>query len=127
MIKSNIIKELNPILSKREIEVVLKRLSNEHITQTESNYLSKSIRPKLKSAEFAASNDILSLLDYRRKKYEREDQILRNKIIKGTKDLIDDIKAIILFGSYIRNNHTNYRDIDIMIILNKNTFHKRDQ
>jgi len=43
-----IIRELEPILSKREIEVVMKRLDNKHITQTESNYLSRSVRPKLK-------------------------------------------------------------------------------
>ena len=67
------IKQLEPILSEREIEVVMKRLNNQHITQTESNYLSRSIRPKLKSAEFAATTNLLSLLDYRRKRYEREE------------------------------------------------------
>ena len=109
------INQLKPILTNKEIEVVRKRLNNKHITQTESNYLSRSIRPKLRSAELAASNDLLSLLEYRRKKYERKDSVLKNKIIKAVKDI--DIKAIILFGSYIRNNHTNYRDVDVMVVL----------
>ena len=73
--------KLEPILSNKEIEVVLKRLNNRHITQTESNYLSRSIRPKLKSAEYAANNNVLSLLGYRRRRYERKNGILRKKII----------------------------------------------
>ena len=123
MNKNELAAKLEPILSNREIEVVLKRLDNEHITQTESNYLSRSIRPKLKSAEFAVSAELLSLLDYRRKRYEREDSLLKEKIIKAVKKgLADDIKAIILFGSYIRNSHTNYRDIDVMVVLNNKTW-----
>src|SRR3989338_6238799 len=119
MNKNELAAKLEPILSNREIEVVLKRLGNKHITQTESNYLSRSIRPKLKSAEFAVSAELLSLLDYRRKRYEREDSLLKEKIIKAVKKgLADDIKAIVLFGSYIRNSHTNYRDIDVMVVLN---------
>jgi len=109
---------LEPILSKGEIEVIVKRLNNEHITQTESNYLSRSIRPKLKSAEFAVSNELLSLLDYRRKKYEREDRILKEKVITATGDL-SNIKAILVYGSYVRNNHAKYRDIDVMVVLGK--------
>lgn len=117
-----LITSLEPILSNKEIEVVLKRLNNKHITQTESNYLSRSIRPKLKSAEFAASVELLSLLDYRRRKYEREDNLLRKKIVKATENIIDNVKAMILFGSYIRNNHVNYRDIDVLIVLNKKSW-----
>ncbi len=114
----NLIINLRPILSNKEIEVVLKRLNNKHITQTESNYLSRSIRPKLKSAEFAASTKLLSLLDYRRKKYEREDSLLRKKIISALQ-YINNVKTVIVFGSYVRNNHANYRDIDIMVVVNK--------
>ena len=113
------INKLQPILSKREIEVVQKRLNNQHITQTESNYLSRSIRQKLKSAEFAASAQLLSLLDYRRKKYERSEKVLKNSILEAAQDITPNIKAIVLFGSYIRNCHTNYRDIDVNIILDK--------
>jgi len=118
MTYGKLITKLGPILSNKEIEVVLKRLNNKHITQTESNYLSRSVRPKLRSAEFAASAELLSLLDYRRRRYEREDNLLRKKIINSIND-IGDIKAVILFGSYIRNKHTNYRDIDVMVVLNR--------
>ncbi len=115
----NLKSRLGPILSRREIEVVMKRLKNKHITQTESNYLSRSIRPKLKAAEFASSNKLLSLLDYRRKKYEREDTVLRKNILLALKDIIKDVQAVVVFGSYIMNQHTNYQDIDIMVVLRR--------
>jgi len=119
MINKGLKSRLEPILSNREIEVVLKRLNNKHITQTESNYLSRSIRPKLKSAEFAVSSELLSLLDYRRKRHERKDHLLRKRIVGAVGDIIDNVKVIILFGSYVRNNHINYRDIDVLIVLSK--------
>lgn len=119
MNKRSLITKLEPILSNKEIEVVIKRLNNKHITQTESNYLSRSIRPKLRSAEFVASTELRSLLNYRRKKYEQSNQLLRKKILKATRNIINNTKAIIVFGSYIKNSHTNYRDIDVMIVLNK--------
>lgn len=116
--------KLESILSRKEIEVIWKRLNNKHITQTESNYLSRSIRPKLRSAEFAVSNRILSLLDYRRKKYERKDDILKKKIMWALEDIHKNIKAVIIFGSYIRNYHSNYRDIDMMVVLDKKIWEK---
>lgn len=111
--------ELEPILSKKEIEVVIKRLNNKHLTQTESNYMSRSIRPKLKAARFAANSDILSMLDYRRNKYERQEKELTRMIIESMKPIIHDVKAIMLFGSYVRNKHTQYRDIDVMVAVKK--------
>src|SRR3989338_4507332 len=119
MIKRELRIRLEPILSNKEIEAVLKRLDNKHITQTESNYLSRSVRPKLMSAEFAASAGLLSLLGYRRKKYERNDRLLMEKIVKSVGNIIKNVQAIILFGSYVRNGHTDYRDIDIMIVVRK--------
>lgn len=112
--------ELKQILSDREIEVVRKRLQNKHITQTESNYLSRSVRPKLKAAQIATSLRLLSLLNYRRKKYERENKIIKNILLNNfNKNLKTNLKAIILYGSYVQNRHTNYRDIDVLIVLNK--------
>ena len=115
----NLKSQLSPILSRREIEVVIKRLKNKHITQTESNYLSRSIRPKLKAAEFASSSKLLSLLDYRRNKYEREDSVLKRSILLALKDIIQNVQAVVIFGSYIMNNHTDYQDIDIMVVLKR--------
>jgi len=113
--------KLRQILSDREIEVVRKRLQNQHITQTESNYLSRSIRPKLKAAQIATSLGLLSLLNYRRKKYERENKIIKNKLLDYFNKNLNKaiIKAVVLYGSYVQNRHTNYRDIDVLIILNK--------
>ncbi len=115
------LEDLRKILSKREIEVVVKRLTNQPINQTESNYLSKSIRPKLKVAQIVTSLNLLSLINYKRKKYERENKIIKDKILSSLENVIknNNIKSIILYGSYIQNKHTNYRDIDVMIILKK--------
>ena len=115
----NLKSKLGLILSRREIEVVTKRLDNIPITQTESNYLSRSIRPKLKSAAFATKNNLLRLLDYKRKKYERKDLILNKMILLALKDILRDVQAVIIFGSYIMNRHTNYQDIDIMVVLKR--------
>tara|TARA_Y100000310_G_C20605260_1_gene775154 strand:+ start:608 stop:1450 length:843 start_codon:yes stop_codon:yes gene_type:complete len=112
------------ILSKREIDVVIKRLGNKHLTQTESNYLSRSIRPKLREAEYASKNNLLSLLDYRRKKHERKNLLIRNKILAALSTLSKQIKAIILFGSFVQNHHTKYRDIDVLIVFKKKQWQK---
>lgn len=119
MINRPVLEELGKILSNREIDVIVKRLANKSISRVESNYLSRSIRPKLRAAEIASSLKLLSLLDYRRKKYEREKKILKKKIISSVKKHISikNLKAIVLYGSYIRNKHSNYRDIDVMILL----------
>lgn len=122
LIKSspNLVKTLSPILSPKEIQTILKRLKNKPITQTESNYLSRSIRPKLQAAEQATQLNILSKLDYKRKKYQRNDQELKKQILNAIpKNIQKQIKAIILYGSYLTTNHTNYKDIDLLIILKK--------
>lgn len=107
------------LLSKREIDVVRKRLHNRHLSQTESNYLSRSIRPKLRAAMMVAETKLLSRLDYRRKKYERDERVLTRKILRVVYPFLENIKAVVLFGSYIRNNHTQYRDIDILVVVKK--------
>ncbi|MBI3032516.1 nucleotidyltransferase domain-containing protein [Candidatus Woesearchaeota archaeon] len=111
--------QLKPILSPREIDVVTARLNNKPITQTESNYLSRSIRPKLAAARYASQLNLLPLLDYRRRKYEREDIVLKQKLLSALSDVSSHIQAIVLFGGYVRNNHTYYGDIDIMIVVKK--------
>ncbi len=107
---------LKPLLSRREIEVVIKRLNNNKISQTESNYLSRSVRKKLYSAQILASLNLLVLLDYRRKKYERNSQVLKEKILDSMKEIKLNVQSILLYGSYVQNKHTNYRDIDIMLV-----------
>ncbi len=111
--------ELSKILSPRELEVIKKRLKNLPISQTESNYLSHSVRPKLKAAQIVSSINLLSLLDYRRKKYERDEKTLKKEIISSLNNIIKKVKTVIIYGSYIRNCHTNYKDIDTLIILKK--------
>ncbi len=119
MINNNLFKDLGRILSRREIDVVRKRLNGKKINQTESNYLSRSVRPKLKAAQKAVSFNLLNKLVYRRKKYERTGRVLRNIILNNIFEVIDKrkVKAVVLYGSYIRNYHVNYRDIDIIVVL----------
>src|SRR3989338_3137721 len=112
------LKELEPILSRREIEVVWKRLKNGKLKQVESNYI-RNAREKLRAAEFAAKIGLLGLLEYRRRKYERDGGLLREKIVGSLGVLKQESKAVVLYGSYIRNKHVNYRDIDVMIVLKK--------
>lgn len=111
--------QLREILSKRELDVVMARLSNKHLTQTESNYLSRSIRPKLAAAHYASQLNLLSLLNYRRKKYERENKVLKDTLLQALDSIIPNIQAIILFGGYVRNNHAHYGDIDVMVVVKK--------
>lgn len=115
--------QLSPILSPKEIQTLIKRLKNKPITQTESNYLSRSIRPKLQAAEQAASLNLLPKINYKRKKYQRSDIYLKKQILNAApKNMRPDIEAIILYGSYLENNRTDYNDIDILIVLNKKTW-----
>ena len=56
------------LLTGRQFEVVMKRLHNEPLTQVESNYLSKYIRPKLIAAELISNSNLYQLIgDPRRK------------------------------------------------------------
>lgn len=62
------------IFGKVEIETIIKRIRGKKLKQTERNYLSRSIRPKLIAAKLLTEENIL-------KKIQRPDRSLDNKIM----------------------------------------------
>ncbi len=65
---------LTKVLGKVEIATILKRMRGEKLKQTEKNYLSRSVRPKLIAAKILGEEKILE-------KIQRPDRSIDNKII----------------------------------------------
>lgn len=103
MIKSN-------IFTRKELEVINKKLANKQLTQVDSNYLSKFIRPKLR--EIASLNPKM-LLD--KIEYNQKIEAIEQRIIKKILTNVKKVSAIILYGSAIQTNYKEYNDIDILI------------
>lgn len=105
------------IFTKREIEVINKKMKNKKLNQTDSNYLSRFIRPKLREI---ASIDAKYLLD--KMEYNQKIMSIENKIKKRILESINGVEVIVLYGSAIQNNYKNYNDIDILIITKKKLY-----
>lgn len=105
MIKSN-------IFTRKELEVMNKKLANKQLTQVDSNYLSKFIRPKLR--EIASLNPKM-LLD--KIEYNQKIEAIEQRIIKKILTNVKKVSAIILYGSAIQTNYKEYNDIDILIAI----------
>lgn len=114
---------INPsILTKTEEKVIEKKLKNKKLTKQDSYYLSVSIRPKLRQVERLAKMNLLKRMSYNRKSKTTDDKI-KNIILKK----INKIKAIVLYGSIVQNNYSNYKDIDVLIITNKNLWKNKKE
>lgn len=98
------------IFTKNQLEVIKKKIANKRLTQVESNYLSRSIRPKLREMASIDANLILDKMEYNQKI-----KSIENKIKKVILRSIKEVEAIILYGSAIQNNYKNYNDIDIIV------------
>ena len=96
----------SPILTKREIEVIEKKLKNRRITQLDSNILTRAIRPKLKQIANINAEYLLKRLSY-----NPQHIAIENKI--------KNIESIILIGSAIQTSYKEYKDIDVIIITKK--------
>ena len=99
------------ILTPTEKKIIQKKLNNEPMTKQDSYYLSVSIRPKLKEMSLMNPQELLLKIKYNQKAISIERKI-KNIILKKIKK----IKAIILYGSAIQTNYSEYKDIDILII-----------
>ena len=99
------------ILTKTEKKVIQKKLNNERLTKQDSYYLSVSIRPKLREMSLINPKELLIKIKYNQKAISIEKKI-RDMILKKIKN----IKAIILYGSAIQTNYSEYKDIDILIV-----------
>lgn len=99
------------ILTKREREVINKKLSNEPLNQQDSNYLSRFVRPKLRKIKQINPDYLLDRLNYNPKSLSIDKKI-KNLILNNLKN----VQAIILYGSTIQTGYQNYNDIDVLVI-----------
>lgn len=110
------------LLTKNENKVLNKKLNHKTLTQVESNYLSRSIRPKLKKFEELKKIDISSILH--KIDYNQKGIAVENKIKKLAKEMIKELDSIIIYGSVVQTNYHSYNDIDVLIITKKKTWSK---
>jgi len=110
----------NEILTRREREVINKKLSNSPLTQQDSNYLSRFVRPKLRKIKQINPDYLLNRLSYNPKSISINKKII-NVIIKN----VPNVNSIILIGSAIQTSYTDYNDIDIIVVV-KEKFWNRE-
>ena len=111
--------KISLIFTRREIEVIKKKMVNKKLTQQDSNCLSKFVRPKLKEIQSINAKLMLDKLEYSRKSY-----FIEKKLKKIILNNIPNIVAIILYGSAVQTNYQNYKDIDIIVIVRKRFWKK---
>lgn len=102
----------NSILTKKGIQIISKKLENKPLTQQDSNYLSRFVRPKLRDMVEINAGMLLKKLEYNPKSLSIEEKI--EKIILKH---IKKPEAIIICGSAIQTNYKEYNDIDIIIAI----------
>lgn len=105
------------ILTNREREVIDKKIRHCKLTQQDSNYLSKYVRPKLREMKLLDAKLLLDKLEYNQKTVAIE-----NKIKKIILENLKGVELIILYGSAIQTNYKKYNDVDVMVITKKKTW-----
>lgn len=105
------------ILTPREIEVINKKLNNKKLTQLDSNILTRSVRPKLKQIVEIDAHSLLARLSY-----NPAHIAIENKIKKIILAEIKETEFIILIGSVVQTNFTNYNDIDVIVVTKEKTW-----
>lgn len=100
----------NKILTEKAIKIITKKLENKKLTQQDSNYLSRFVRPKLRDIISIDAEVLLKKLEYNPKSISIE-----RKIKKIILEKISKVDSIILCGSVIQTNYKEYNDIDIII------------
>ena len=101
----------NSLLTDKELKVINKRLRIDSLTQQDSNCLSRFVRPKLRKI---VNIDAKALLD--RLSYNPNYRIIEDKVKKLVLEQIPQTVSIIVVGSAIQTNYTDYNDIDIIIV-----------
>jgi predicted nucleotidyltransferase len=102
------------ILTKKELATIDKKLSNQRLTQQDSNRLSRFIRPKLRAMSKIDSEYLLTRLQFNPASIKIEEKI-KKFVLKN----VTGVKAIIVVGSAIQTGYKEYRDIDLIIVTNK--------
>ncbi len=102
------------ILTPKAHEVIRKKLEGKKLTQQDSNYLSRFVRPKLREMSKIDAKSLLKKLDYSPKS-----RAVERKIKEIVLSIISDVECIIICGSAIQTNYEEYADIDIIIATKK--------
>ncbi len=105
------------ILTKKEVAVMNKRLSNQKLTQQDSNYLSRFVRPKLREMSQIDARALLERLRYKQKTRAIEKRI-KHLILRNLRH----VASITIYGSAVHTNYTKYNDIDVLVIVRKKTW-----
>ena len=107
------------ILTRKELEVINKKLTGKKLSQQDSNYLSRFVRPKLKEIQGIDAKLLLDKLEYNQKIFSIEKRI-KKIILKKVKD----VEAIVIYGSTIQTNYKDYNDVDVLIIVRRKFWEK---
>ncbi len=107
------------VFTEREKEVIDKKIGGERLTQQDSNYLSRFVRPKLVEI---ADIDARLLLD--KLEYNQKSRSIEEKIKKIILEQIKNVEAILIYGSAIQTNYKDYNDIDVLVVV-KGKFWKK--
>ncbi len=107
------------IFTERELKVMNKKLKGKKLSQTDSNYLYKFIRPKLREITSINAEEMLNKMEYKQKP-----KSIENKIKKVILASVKEVEAIVLYGSVIQNNYKDYNDVDILIVTKKKNYSK---
>ena len=104
------------IFGKKELDIILKQLEGMPLKQSERNRLSRDIKPKL---EFI--KEINEFKDeFKLEKNQNNKTIIEKAVITILNDeLKDNIKAVLLFGSFADKTFTKRSDIDICVLFKK--------
>lgn len=104
------------IFGKKELGIIFKQLNGIKMTQSERNRLSRDIKPKLEFIKVISKFQDEFKLQKNQENKKRIDiavNVILNDILK------EDIKAILLFGSFADNSFTANSDIDICVLFKK--------
>ena len=100
----------NKIFTQKAIEIINKRLRNEKLTQQDSNYLSRFVRPKLRGIVSINAEALLNKLEYNPKALSIERKI-KDIILNN----IPEVNLIIICGSAVQTSYKEYNDIDVIV------------
>ena len=109
----------NSILTKREADVINKKLQRSKLTQQDSNYLSRYVRPKLREMTQLDSRLLLQSIAYNQK-MPAIGRYIKSIILKN----VPNVSSITIYGSAIYTNYHDYNDIDVLVTVKKKSWKK---
>jgi len=102
------------ILTEKAMKIINKKLERKKLTQQDSNYLSRFVRPKLRDMASINPSVLLEKLEYSPKGLSIEKKI-KEIILKN----LPGVDSIIICGSAIQTSYKEYNDIDVIVAIKK--------